>query len=104
MGLRSEAPELWRGIVGWCREIGLDWPEDDIAAVIAKIRAAEADSLPDNIGRVLEWCREAERQEDEDAIAHAELWRMPLPIEIFVGADGEITHRLEPGAKVEPAP
>jgi len=26
---------------------------------------------------------------------------MPLSIEIFVGDDGEITHRLEPGAKVE---
>lgn len=103
MGLRDEAPELWAGIVGWCREIGLDWPEDDIAAVIAKVRASDADDLPDHIGRVLEWCREAERREDEDAMAHAALWRMPLPIEIFVEANGEITHRLEPGAKIEVA-
>jgi len=53
MTLRTEAPELWAGIVAWCREIGLDWPEDDIAAVIRKVRASDPDSLPDNIGRVL---------------------------------------------------
>lgn len=103
MGLRSEAPELWRGIVGWCREIGIDWPEDDIAEVVAKVRAIDPDDLPDHIGRVLKWCREAERQQDEDAIAHVELWRMPLPIEIFVEANGEITHRFNPDAKIEVA-
>lgn len=101
MKLRREAPELWQSIVGWCREIGIDWPEDDIAAVIGKVVSREADDLPDHIGRVLEWCREAERQENEDAIAHVGLWRSPLPIEIMVSEGGQITHRLNPDASVE---
>lgn len=101
MTLRTEAPELWKGIVGWCREIGIDWPEDDIAAVIGKIRASDPDDLPDHIGRVLEWCRGAERQQDEAALAHVGLWRMSLPIEIFVGEDGQITHRLNPDVEIE---
>jgi len=104
MGLRNDAPELWRGIVGWCREIGIDWPEDDIAAVIGKVRAPRPDDLPEAIGRVLEWCRAAERQNNAEAIAHADLWRMDLPIEITVGPGGEITHRLNPEIDVEIAP
>jgi len=101
MGLRTEAPKLWNGIVAWCREIGIDWPEDDIARVLGKIRATDPDSLPDDIGRVLEWCREAERQGDDDAIGHVEVWRSEAPVEIFVGEDGQITHRLDPDVDVE---
>jgi len=101
VGLRTDAPDLWRGIVGWCREIGIDWPEDDIAAVIAKVRSSEPEQIPDDIGRVLEWCRKAEQDSDQ-ARAHVELWRMAeLPIEIMVSDTGEITHRLDPDANAE---
>ncbi|MFP1644019.1 hypothetical protein [Pontitalea aquivivens] len=73
--LRRDAPDLWRDIVGWCREIGIDWPEDEIANVIGKIHARTPDALPDTIGRVLEWCCAAESSDDEEIAAVVSLWR-----------------------------
>jgi hypothetical protein len=107
MTLRNDAPDLWTSIVGWCREIGIDWPEDEIAAVIGKVRAKTPDDIPDAIVRVMQWCREAERiGGDTDEVATVSLWRT-LPtdlIEITISADGRIQHRLNPDIEVEIRP
>jgi len=102
-GIREVAPDLWRGIVGWCREIGIDWPEDDIASVVSKVRAETPDDLPDLIGMTLAWCREAERiGGDTEEMATVDLWRNPdLPIQIVRGEDGGLAHRIDPDVTVE---
>ena len=103
LSIRQHAPKLWSGIVGWCREIGIDWTEDDIAMVIGKVHAPTPDDLPDAIGHVLQWCRAAELSDDEEAQATVELWRT-LPrdlIEITLGDDGRVQHRLNPDISVE---
>lgn len=104
MGLRDT--ELWTELVGWCREIGIDWPEDDIASVIGKVHAPTPDDLPDTIGRVLEWCRAAETRGSDDDKAAVDLWRQ-LPrdlIEITLADDGCIQHRINPDINVEIVP
>ena len=101
-GLRTHAPELWAEIIGWCREVGIGWPEDDIARVIGRIYAPEPDALPDTIEAVLKWCRAAELSDDEEAQATVSLWRS-LPrdlIEITLAADGRVQHRLNPDIDV----
>lgn len=95
--LRRDAPDLWLGIVAWCREIGIDWPEDEIANVIGKIHARDPDDLPDTIGRVLEWCCAAESSGNEEIAAVVSLWR-ELPHRIMMitlSEDGHIQHRLK---------
>ena len=94
--LRRDAPELWQDIVSWCREIGIDWHEDEIANVIGKINARAPDDLPDTIGRVLEWCNTAERSGDKEAVATVSLWRQ-LPsdvITITLSEDGGLLHQI----------
>lgn len=96
MTLRSAAPELWHDIVSWCREIGLDWPEEEIANVIGKVQARSPGDLPDTIGRVLEWCRKVETSDDEADQAIVSLWRA-LPRDVLavtISEDGHLQHRL----------
>lgn len=102
LSLRQHAPELWADLVGWCREIGIDWPEDDIALVIGRVHAPTPEDLPDTIGRVLQWCRAAEASDDEEAQATVSLWRtMPRDlIEITLADDGRVQHRLNPDISV----
>ena len=102
LSLRRDAPDLWARIVGWCREIGIDWPEDDIALVIGRVHAPTADELPDAIARVLEWCRAAEVSDDEEAQATVSLWRtLPRDLIEITLADGRVQHRLNPDIDVE---
>lgn len=101
--LRQDAPDLWHGIVGWCREIGIDWPEDEIANVIGKIHAGNPDDLPDTIGHVLEWCCAAENSGNEEIAAMVSLWR-ELPhrlIMITLSEMGHIEHRLKDDVDLE---
>lgn len=104
--LRNDAPDLWRDIVGWCRDIGIDWPEDEIANVIGKIGARDPNELPDTIGRVLEWCCAAERSGDEETAAVVSIWRK-LPhhlIMITLSEDGHVQHQLKDKAALELLP
>ena len=100
-GLRDTP--LWAEIVAWARaEAGIDWPEDDLAAVVGKIHAPTPDTLPDVIGTVLLWCGAAERSDDEEAQATVEIWRQ-LPadtIEITMSEDGRVQHRINPDVSV----
>lgn len=92
--LRRDNPELWAEMVATIREIVGPWTEDQIAAVMSKVRAKNPDDLLETIGRVFDWCAAAQRSGDEEAIATVELWQTPdFPIEIAIGADG-VTHRL----------
>lgn len=104
--LRRDAPDLWRGIIGWCRDIGIDWPEDEIANVIGKIHARDPDELPDTIGRVLEWCCAAESSGDTETAAVVSLWR-ELPhhlIMITLSEHGHVQHQLKDAANLEIRP
>lgn len=106
MGIRTDNPELWADMVKAARETVGDWTEDEIANVMNKVRAPSADLVLDHIGHVLAWCAAAQKSDDEDAQACVELWQMDgLPIEITVGLDGRVSHRLEPDIEVvmEPA-
>lgn len=98
--IRRDHPELWADLVAAAREIVGDWTEDQIAAVMNKVRAPAADVLMDHIFHVLCWCAAAQRSGDEEAIATVEIWQMDLPIEIFAADDGGVTHRLDPDVDV----
>lgn len=104
--LREDAPGLWAEIIAWCRDIGIDWPEDDIAAVIGKVISPTPDRIPDDIDRVMAWCRAAEKSGDDEAEATVEVWRQTPRdlIEITVGDDGAVSHRIAPGVEVEMKP
>lgn len=100
--VRNDAPELWAQIVRCCRDLGIDWSEDEIANVIGKIFAPTPDDLPETIGKVLDWCARVERDHgDTDDRAVVALWRQ-LPanlIEITIEGD-RIMHRLNPDIDV----
>lgn len=104
---RLRETPLWAEIVAWARaEAGLDWSDDDLAAVIGKIHAPTPDDLPDAIGKVLLWCGAAERSDDEEAKATVGLWR-ELPcdlIEITLTEDGRVQHRINPDIDVRIEP
>lgn len=102
--IRRDAPELWQGLVAFARmELGLAaWSEDDLDAVMRKVRAPTADQLLDHIGLVLMWCAAAENSGNDEARATVDLWKHPgLPIEIMVDADRRVSHRLDPDVTVE---
>lgn len=81
-------------MVSAVRTIVGDWTDDEIAAVINKVRATTPEELPAAIGRVFEWCAAAQRSGDEEAIATVEIWQMPgFPIEIMVDGN-DVIHRL----------
>lgn len=103
MNLRQDAPELWAEIVRIAREEGVaEWTEDEIANLLRKVRAKDPDALIEAMGHVIHWCGAAMRSGDEDAMATVSLWTMAgLPIEIEVGADGAVYHRLDPDVQVE---
>jgi hypothetical protein len=107
--MKTEAkwpPGLWAELAQACREdIGLaTWSDDDLKAVMSKVIAPEPDLVLDHIARVLTWCAKAEEiGGDTLEVATVDLWKDPdMPIEITVDEDGEISHRLAPGASVEP--
>jgi len=103
--LRTGLPDLWADIVRITRdEIGLDWTEDQIAIVIAKIRAPTPDLMPDCIGHVLLWCKAAQDgpQADDETRTTVDLWLHPqLPVVITVGDDGRVAHQIDPDVTVE---
>lgn len=93
--LRKDYPELWDQMVIKIREIVGDWSEDQIVAVISKVRAESPDDVLPSIGRVLDWCAAAQRSADDEAIATVELWQMEdMPIVIFADENG-VTHSLD---------
>ena len=96
MSMRRDHPDLWVGIVRVAREIvGLEWTEDQIAAVMRKVQAPSPDLLMDHIGHVLCWCDAAQASCNEEAIATVEMWQMPnMPVRITVGEDGSVSHAL----------
>lgn len=97
MSLRRDRPELWSRMVMTVRETVGDWSEDQIAAVISKVRADTPEDLIPALGHVLAWCAAAQSSGDEEAMATVELWQMPeLPIVIFADADG-VRHALDVG-------
>jgi hypothetical protein len=86
---------MWAEIVAAARDVVGDWSEDQIAAVIRKVRASTPDDLMPSIGRVFDWCARAMRSGDGEAIATVELWQMPdMPIAIFADEDG-VSHALD---------
>lgn len=95
-GMRQTNPELWAEIANAAREIVGDWDDDQIAAVLSKVRAPDPDTLLERIGAVLAWCAAAQDSGNEEAEATVELWQMPgFPIRITVDADGSISHALD---------
>lgn len=105
MSLREAAPDLWANILRICREQVGDWTEDEIAAVIGKIRTPNREDMPDAIGYVMMWCSEAQNILDSEESATVDLWKMPfLPIEILVEPDGDgffsVSHRINPDVNV----
>jgi len=101
LSVRRADPALWNDLAGAAREIVGDWTDDEIANVMSKVRCKERDKLLDDIGHVLCWCAAAMKSGDDEAVACVELWQMDgLPIEIEVGANGEVSHRLEPDAAI----
>lgn len=97
MSMRRDHPEMWAELVAAAREIvGRDWTEDQIAAVMNKVRAPSPDVLMDHIGHVLCWCAAATKSGDDEAVATVEIWQMPdMPVRIAVGDDGRISHALD---------
>lgn len=94
--LRRDNPELWAEMVATIRETVGPWTEDQIAAVMSKVRAKNPDDLLETIGRVFDWCAAAQRSGDVEAIATVEIWQTPdFPIEIMVGDEG-IMHQIVP--------
>lgn len=101
--LRRDHPALWAEIVRIARQDGVaDWTEDEIAHLIAKVRAPDPDKLIEALGHVICWAGAAMRSDDEDAQATVSLWVMDgPPIEIHVGEDGAVYHRIDPDVAVE---
>ena len=97
MSMRRDHPEMWAELVAAAREIiGDDWTEDQIAAVMNKVRAPSPDVLLDHIEAVLVWCAAALRSGDDENVAIVEIWQMPrMPVRITVGDDGRISHELD---------
>lgn len=86
---------MWAEMVAAVRKTVGDWSEDQIAAVMRKVRASSPDDVLPAIGLVFDWCAAAQRSGDEEAIATIELWQIPdLPIEIFADENG-VSHRLD---------
>lgn len=95
MSLRKDNPELWAHMVSILRGTVGDWSEDQIAAVISKVRASSPDEIPEAIGRVFDYCAAAMRSGDEEAIATVELWQMSgLPVVIYADESG-VRHALD---------
>lgn len=102
MSIRRDHPEMWAELVAAAREIVGDWTEDQIAAVMRKVRSPSPDLLLDHIGTVLCWCAAAQESGDEEAVATVELWQMPdLPVRITVNEDGSLSHALDAGGEDE---
>lgn len=106
MSLRKTMQEFWAEIVRICRDEVGDWTEDEIAAVIGKIRTPSREDIPDAIGHVMMWCAKAQAMPDSEESATVDLWKHPaLPIEILVEREGDDTfavrHRINPDVKVE---
>lgn len=100
ISLRSDSA-LWNEFTAAAREVVGDWTDDQIAAVVRKVRGKSPDDLLESISRVFAYCGAAMQSGDEEAIATVELWQMAdLPIEIMV-EDGKVSHRLSPDTKVE---
>ena len=101
--IRADNPELWRGIVATARSIVGGWTEDEIASVMSKVVAKDADDLLDHIAMVFMWCASAQKSNDAEAVATVDLWKT-LPhgvLEISVDADGGITHRINPDCDIQ---
>ena len=102
MSMRRDHPEMWAELVAAAREIVGDWTEDQIAAVMRKVRSPSPDLLLDHIDAVLRWCAAAQDSGNEEAIATVEIWQMPdLPIQITVNEDGSMSHALDAGGRDE---
>ena len=102
MSIRKDLPDLWADIVRVARDtVGKNWTEDQIANVMRKVIAPSPDLLLDHIGTVLAWCAAALKSRDDEAVACVELWQMDgLPVQIMVGEDGSVSHRLEPDVSI----
>lgn len=100
ISLRSDSA-LWREFTAAVRSVVGEWTDDQIAAVMKKVRGKSPGDLLESINQVFAYCGAAMRSGDEEAIATVELWQMAdFPVEIMV-EDGEVSHRLAPGVKVE---
>jgi len=98
--LRSDSA-LWREFTAAARSVVGEWTDDQIAAVVKKVRGKSPDDLLESISQVFAYCGAAMKSGNEEAIATVELWQMAdLPIEIMV-EDGKVSHRLAPAVKVE---
>ena len=98
--LRSDSA-LWREFTAAARSVVGEWTDDQIAAVMKKVRGKSPDDLLESISQVFVYCGAAMKSGNEEAIATVELWQMAdLPIEIMV-EDGKVSHRLAPDVKVE---
>ena len=94
--LRQDHPELWAEMVSTIQERVGPWTEDQIAAVISKVRAKNPDDLLEAIDRVFDWCAAAQRSGNDEAVATVEVWQtVGLPIEIMADDSG-VTHKLAP--------
>lgn len=91
----------WAEILSAAREIVVGWTDEQIISVMGKVRADSPDLLFGHIGEVLAWCAAAQEHGDEEDKACVDLWQMDgMPIEICVGSDGRIAHRLDPEVSV----
>ena len=71
--LRSDSA-LWREFTAAARSVVGEWTDDQIAAVMKKVRGKSPDDLLESISQVFVYCGAAMKSGNEEAIATVELW------------------------------
>ncbi len=76
------------------------WNDDEVLSVIGAVTADDPDQLMDDIGEVLEWCRDIEAKAQL-----VDLWKkLPAGMMEIRWKNGEPSCRIRPSCRVEETP